>query len=68
MTQNQFPQGWNEDRVRRVINYYENQTEDEAVLEDETVLSDQTLIQVPTELVPTILELIKQSQPSSSAI
>ena len=61
MPQNQFPKGWNENRVRRVIDYYENQTEDEAVTEDEKVTSNQTLMQVPTELVPAILELINQS-------
>ena len=66
MTQNQFPKGWNEDRVCQVINYYENQTEDEAMLEDETILENQTVMQVPTELVPTILELIKQYHSPSS--
>ena len=61
MPQNQFPKGWNENRVRSVIDYYENQTEDEAVAEDEKVTSNQTLMQVPTELVSAILELINQS-------
>lgn len=32
---NQFPKGWSEERVRKVIEYYERQTEDEAVAEDE---------------------------------
>ncbi|NJR59811.1 MAG: hypothetical protein HC769_13785 [Cyanobacteria bacterium CRU_2_1] len=35
MTQNQFPPNWDEERVRQTLSYYENQTEDEAVLEDE---------------------------------
>ena len=30
-----FPKGWDEDRVNRVLDHYENQTEDEAVAEDE---------------------------------
>ncbi len=38
--------GWNEERIPRVINYYENQTEDEAVVEDETLTPDQTLMQL----------------------
>ncbi|BAQ61527.1 hypothetical protein GM3708_1933 [Geminocystis sp. NIES-3708] len=66
MIKNEFPQGWDEKRVKKLINYYENQSEDEAVAEDETVSSQQTLMQVPTELVPTILELINKYQSSSS--
>jgi hypothetical protein len=30
-----FPQGWDEERVRKVLAHYENQSEDEAVAEDE---------------------------------
>jgi hypothetical protein len=59
---NQFPPGWDEQRVRAVISHYENQTEDEAVEEDETVNSHQTLMQVPSKLVPEILELIAKNQ------
>ena len=60
MKQNKFPPGWDEERVQSVIDYYENQTEDEAVTEDEAGLQDDslTLMEVPTELVPAILELI----------
>ena len=29
MKQNEFPPGWDEERVQSVIDYYENQTEDE---------------------------------------
>jgi hypothetical protein len=39
---------------------------DKAVAEDETIASGQTPMQVPTELVPNILEMIKQYQSSSS--
>lgn len=35
MKANRFPPGWDEERVRRVIKHYEEQTEDEAVAEDE---------------------------------
>jgi hypothetical protein len=38
---NQFPFGWSEERVRRVIEYYERQSEDEAVAEDEAPLPPQ---------------------------
>jgi hypothetical protein len=31
----QFPPGWDEARVRKVLAHYENETEEEAVAEDE---------------------------------
>lgn len=60
MKQNDFPPGWNEERVRRVLAYYEEQTEAEAVTEDEAPLEDrsQTVMEIPTELVPAVRELI----------
>jgi hypothetical protein len=36
MTQQpQYPKGWDEARVKRVLDHYEAQSEDEAVAEDE---------------------------------
>jgi len=35
MKQSRFPKGWDEERVKRVLDHYENQTEDEAAAEDE---------------------------------
>ena len=57
---NEFPPGWDEERVQSVIAHYEQQTEDEAVAEDEAALMDESseLIEVPTELVPAVRELI----------
>jgi hypothetical protein len=62
MKQNEFPPGWDEERVRSVIAYYENQTEDEAVAEDEAGSQEEsvTLMEIPTELVPVVLELISK--------
>lgn len=56
----EFPHGWDEARVRRVIEHYENQTEDEAVAEDEAAMKieGQTMLLVPIELVPEIRRLI----------
>ena len=34
MKQNKFPPGWDENRVRRVLAYYERQTEEEALAGD----------------------------------
>ncbi len=37
MKQSRFPPGWDEERVRRVLEHYENQTdEDEAAFESTT--------------------------------
>jgi len=60
MKQSKFPPGWNEERVRKVLEHYEHQTEEEAVAEDEAALEDptQTVMEVPRELVPAIRELI----------
>jgi hypothetical protein len=57
---NRFPPGWDEQRVRAVLEHYEAQTEEEAVAEDEAAYEDpaQTLMEVPKELVPKVRELI----------
>jgi hypothetical protein len=60
MKNNRFPPGWDEQRVREVLEHYENQTEDEAVAEDEAAREDEshTLMSVPNDLVPKVRELI----------
>jgi CBS domain-containing protein len=35
MSRNQFPVGWDEEKVRRVLAYHEEQTEEDALVEDE---------------------------------
>ena len=62
MKQSRFPKGWDEERVKRVLDHYENQTQDEAVAEDEAAWEDpsQTFIGVPNELVPAVRELLAQ--------
>jgi hypothetical protein len=64
MTEQRFPPGWDEERVRRVLAHYENQTEDEAVAEDEAALQQegQTVMVVPSDLVPEILALIARKR------
>ena len=59
-TKSQYPAGWDESRVKKVLEHYEGQSEDEALLEDELAYEDQTqtLIEVPVELLPAIRELI----------
>lgn len=55
-----FPAGWDEDRVKRVLEHYESQSEAEAVAEDESAFESpvETMMSVPTELVPEVRELI----------
>jgi len=60
MSRTNFPPGWDEDRVRKVLRHYEEQTEKEATAEDEAALEDrgQTFMEVPNDLVPEIRSLI----------
>lgn len=60
MKQSKFPPGWSEERVKRVLAHYESQSEDEAVAEDEAAYEapGQTIMEVPTDLVPAVRELI----------
>jgi hypothetical protein len=59
MSKKDFPQGWNEEKIRRVLAYYEQQSEEDALIEDEAgVESSETVMSVPRELVPKVRELI----------
>jgi hypothetical protein len=62
--QNEFPPGWDEERVKSVIAHYEGQSDEEAAAEDEAVFSgeDHILMEVPADLAPTIRELIAKHQ------
>jgi hypothetical protein len=65
--QSKFPQGWDQARVRRVLDHYESQSEEEAVAEDEAAFEqrDQTVMEVPNDLVPTVRELIAKHRKAS---
>jgi hypothetical protein len=60
MTQSRYPDGWDEARVRRVLEHYETQSPEEAVAEDEAAFESttHTAMEVPVELVPKVRELI----------
>ena len=64
MKQATFPPGWDEEKVRRVLAHYEEQTEEEAIAEDEAAFEDrtQTFMEIPHELVPVVRELIAKHQ------
>jgi len=65
MKQSKFPPGWDEQRVRRVLEHYETQTDEEAVAEDEAAMSTSTIMDVPSELVPKVRELIAKHKKSA---
>jgi hypothetical protein len=59
MSQNQFPDGWDENRARKVLAHYDKQSPDEALAEDEAgVASSETVMNVPHDLVSQVRELI----------
>ncbi|HYL74532.1 MAG TPA: hypothetical protein VEU96_10025 [Bryobacteraceae bacterium] len=63
MSQNKFPEGWDEGRVRRLLAHYEEQTEEEAIAEDEAgVESSETVMSVPRDLVPKVREVIAKNR------
>ena len=58
--QTKFPAGWDQERVRRVLKHYEEQSDDEALAEDEAAFESttHTVMEVPIELVPAVRELL----------
>jgi hypothetical protein len=60
MRKSQFLPGWDRARVKRVLEHYEHQTEEEAVAEDEAAFEapGQTVMEIPTALVAAVRELI----------
>ena len=69
MKKSKFPKGWDEKRVKTVLTHYEQQTEDEATTEDENAFRNRTrtAMEVPTQLVTKIRELIAKHKVSQSA-
>ena len=64
MSEQKFPPGWDEARVREILAHYESQTEDEQFAEIEAAREAEgvTLMAVPTELVPEVRALIARKQ------
>ena len=60
MREPEFPPGWDEERVRRLLDHYETQSDTEAVAEDEAAYESttETMMSVPVDLVPIVRELI----------
>jgi len=64
MRKSNFPPDWDEERVEQVLAHYEAQTEEEAVAEDEAAFEtvNQTVMEIPSELVPKVRELIAKNK------
>ena len=60
MKRTEFPEGWSEERVRKLLEHYEAQSDEEAVAEDEAAYESttHTAMEVPVDLVPKVRELI----------
>ena len=63
-TKQKLPPGWTEARIRKLAEYYDNQTEDEQVAEIEAAWDAEnvTMVAVPTELVPEVLRLLARKR------
>ena len=59
---NHYPKGLNRKKVQDLINYYENQTDEEAIEEAEAAYSNPafTMMAIPVELVPKVQKLISK--------
>ena len=66
MSTSRFPKGWDAARVARVLEHYEQQTDEEAVAEDEASYEapTHTVMEVPIDLVPAVRELIAKRRAS----
>lgn len=60
MSDQKLPQGWNESRIRRVLDHYESQTDETAAAEDQAGFESttHTAMEAPVELVPEVRDLI----------
>ncbi len=60
---NKLPVDWDGDKIERIIEFYETQSEEEAVAEDERALAtEETPMQVPFDLVADVRALIAREQ------
>ena len=57
---NRYPKGLNRRKVQSLIDYYENQTDAEAIAEAEAAYRKRTttLIEIPIKLLPAVRQLI----------
>ena len=64
---NQFPPGWDNDRVQKLLAELDNRTEEEWVAADEAAAADgddQAVVTVPRELLPEVRRLLATHKPA----
>jgi hypothetical protein len=67
MSDQRFPPGWNEARVKRLIAHYDSLSEEEQVADDEAAVADQkgqTVITIPDTLLPAIRQMLADTSQS----
>jgi hypothetical protein len=59
-----LPRGWTQERVRKLAEFYDKQSEDDQAAEHAAALRAEgsTVLVVPTELVPEIVKLINKKR------
>ena len=56
---NEFPAGWDEPKVRKALEHYENQTAEDAAAFGRP---SQTLMKIPRKLIPAVRRLIAKDR------
>ena len=66
MSEPHFPPGWDAERVQKVIDHYDNLSDDEMIAEDEAAAAEKdeevVMIAVPKALVDQVRALIAREQ------
>jgi hypothetical protein len=64
MNQQKLPLGWDDSRIREVLDHYDAQDDDERAAEIEAAweADGMTLMSVPTDLVPEIRAILARKQ------
>ena len=64
MSKRRFPDGWDEGRIQQVIEHYDGQSDDEAVIEDEAAFGSatHTAVEVPVDLDPEVRQLMARAK------
>ena len=62
---NNYPPGWNQARIQRLLQHHQNQSESAAAADDNAAWQDQsqTTMSIPNSLVPAVRELLSQHAP-----
>ena len=65
MSESKLPKKWDEQRVKRVLDHYKSQSDDQATAEDEAAWADtsHTQMDVPVDLVPAVRDMIAKKRP-----